>query len=83
MRRNPLPEGKGTRLFLEHAGFDPDHPLQQKARAIMEAGWRSHVMRRIDEVLRSWSRRRTSGAESRRVCLLVHPLSQLPGANWR
>ncbi|MFI7670551.1 SRPBCC domain-containing protein [Nocardia sp. NPDC049526] len=46
------PEGKGTRLFLEHAGFDPDHPLQQKARTIMDAGWRSHVMRRIDEVLR-------------------------------
>jgi uncharacterized protein YndB with AHSA1/START domain len=46
------PEGKGTRLFLEHAGFDPDNPLQQKARTIMDAGWRSHVMRRIDEVLR-------------------------------
>lgn len=46
------PEGRGTRLFLEHTGFEPDHPLEQKARTIMDAGWRSHVMRRIDEVLR-------------------------------
>ncbi|MEU0505410.1 SRPBCC domain-containing protein [Nocardia sp. NPDC005998] len=46
------PEGKGTRLFLEHAGFDPDNPLQQRARSIMDAGWRSHVMRSIEEVLR-------------------------------
>lgn len=41
------PEGRGTRLFLDHEGFDPDNPLQQKARAIMSGGWRSHVMRSL------------------------------------
>ncbi|MDF5754518.1 SRPBCC domain-containing protein [Spongiactinospora sp. TRM90649] len=40
-----FPEGTGTRLFLEHAGFDPDNPLQQRARSIMGSGWRGAVMR--------------------------------------
>ncbi|GII94290.1 SRPBCC family protein [Sinosporangium siamense] len=46
------PEGRGTRIFLTHAGFDPDNPLQQRARDFMGSGWRSTVLRRIDEVLR-------------------------------
>ena len=45
------PEGKGTRLFLEHAGFDLDDPTQQLARKFMNGGWRSHVLRRLSELL--------------------------------
>jgi uncharacterized protein YndB with AHSA1/START domain len=45
------PEGRGTRLFLRHEGFDPDNPLQSRARALMGGGWRSIVMSRLDEVL--------------------------------
>ncbi|MGP3987142.1 SRPBCC family protein [Streptomyces sp. 3N207] len=46
------PEGRGTRLFLVHDGFDPDNPLQQRARDVMGGGWVSVVGRRLDEVLR-------------------------------
>ena len=45
------PGGKGTRLFLEHAGFDLDDPTQQLARKFMNGGWRSHVLRRLSELL--------------------------------
>ncbi|MFE3452504.1 SRPBCC domain-containing protein [Nonomuraea sp. NPDC059194] len=45
------PECKGTRLFLLHEGFDPDNPLQQRARTIMGGGWKSHVGRRLEAVL--------------------------------
>lgn len=44
-------EGKGTRLFLEHAGFDPDDATQQMSRKFMGGGWRSHVLRRFGEIL--------------------------------
>src|SRR4051794_33952686 len=44
-------EGRGTRLLLDHEGFDPDHPAQQAARHIMGGGWRSHLMRRLTEEL--------------------------------
>ncbi len=44
-------EGRGTRLFLEHSGFDPDDPTQQLARRFMNGGWRSHVLRRLGELL--------------------------------
>lgn len=44
-------EGKGTRLFLEHSGFDPDDLTQQLARRFMNDGWRSHVLRRLGELL--------------------------------
>jgi uncharacterized protein YndB with AHSA1/START domain len=33
------PEGEGTRLFLEHDGFDPGDPYQAAARRIMGDGW--------------------------------------------
>ncbi|MBO8193084.1 SRPBCC domain-containing protein [Streptomyces oryzae] len=46
------PEGRGTRLFLVHEGFDPDNPLQQRARHVMGGGWVSVAGRRLDEVLR-------------------------------
>lgn len=45
------PEGKGTRLFLEHTGFDLDDPTQQLARKFMNGGWRSHVLRRLSDLL--------------------------------
>jgi uncharacterized protein YndB with AHSA1/START domain len=45
------PEGHGTRLFLAHEGFDPDDPLQQRARTIMGGGWRSAVMRSLESTL--------------------------------
>jgi uncharacterized protein YndB with AHSA1/START domain len=38
------PEGRGTRLFLEHDGFDPDDPIHQRTRRILGNGWRSNVM---------------------------------------
>jgi uncharacterized protein YndB with AHSA1/START domain len=45
------PEGRGTRLFLVHQGFDPASPLQQQARKIMTAGWRTQVMHRLSTLL--------------------------------
>ncbi|MFD0886002.1 SRPBCC domain-containing protein [Streptosporangium algeriense] len=45
------PEGRGTRLFLLHEGFDPGNPLQQRARDLMGGGWRTHTMRRLGEIL--------------------------------
>lgn len=45
------PEGRGTRLFLLHEGFDPDHPLQQQARKIMSGGWRTRIMQRLAALL--------------------------------
>jgi uncharacterized protein YndB with AHSA1/START domain len=41
------PEGNGTRLFLEHRGFDPDDAHQQLARTIMDGGWRSRIFGRL------------------------------------
>ncbi|MFG2001587.1 SRPBCC domain-containing protein [Spirillospora sp. NPDC048911] len=42
------PEGTGTRLFLEHDGFDPDNPYQRLGRKIMGGGdgW-AGVLRRF------------------------------------
>jgi uncharacterized protein YndB with AHSA1/START domain len=45
------PEGSGTRLLLEHTGFNPDDPSPQLSRRIMNGGWRSHVLRRFSAVL--------------------------------
>ncbi|HEY2671370.1 MAG TPA: SRPBCC domain-containing protein, partial [Rugosimonospora sp.] len=45
------PEGRGTRLFLEHDGFDPDDPAQQYARRIMGSGWSSSVVSALRTVL--------------------------------
>ncbi|WP_255954862.1 SRPBCC family protein [Streptomyces odontomachi] len=44
-------EGTGTRLFLVHEGFDPDNPVQQRARTIMGGGWRTGIMSRLGAVL--------------------------------
>lgn len=45
------PEGRGTRLFLEHRGFDPDDPIQARAHQIMSGGWRNHVVRQLEKHL--------------------------------
>lgn len=45
------PEGRGTRLFLDHEGFDPDDEVQQFSRRIMGGGWRSHHFARIAAVV--------------------------------
>lgn len=44
-------EGRGTRLFLRHEGFDPDDPLQREALRIMGGGWRTHILRRLEAEL--------------------------------
>jgi uncharacterized protein YndB with AHSA1/START domain len=43
-------EGTGTRLFLEHAGFDLDSPLGRAAYEGMGRGWPG-VLRRVDHAL--------------------------------
>jgi uncharacterized protein YndB with AHSA1/START domain len=45
------PEGKGTRLFLEHAGFDTDDPAQLHAYTAMGGGWRSIMTHALDRML--------------------------------
>ncbi|MCK7624246.1 SRPBCC domain-containing protein [Streptomyces sp. RS10V-4] len=45
------PEGRGTRLFLVHEGFDPDDPYQVQAHRIMSGGWRSIVTEGLGNVL--------------------------------
>ena len=44
------PEGNGTHLYMEHAGFDPNHPLQQLAYQMMSKGW-SRLPQRIADIL--------------------------------
>ncbi|MEW1909673.1 SRPBCC domain-containing protein [Kitasatospora sp. NPDC085895] len=45
-----VPEGRGTRLFLEHAGFDLDSPMGRTALDGMGKGWPG-VLARLDTVL--------------------------------
>ncbi|MGW0410741.1 SRPBCC family protein [Streptomyces collinus] len=44
-------EGRGTRLFLVHEGFDPDDPAQMSARKIMDGGWRERVLPSLGRTL--------------------------------
>jgi uncharacterized protein YndB with AHSA1/START domain len=46
-----VPEGRGTRLIVTHAGFDPDRPVQQQAYDGMSGGWRSLVLADLREHL--------------------------------
>jgi uncharacterized protein YndB with AHSA1/START domain len=41
------PEGRGTRLFVEHRGFRPDDPIHQTARELMTRGWHIYLTERI------------------------------------
>ena len=45
------PEGTGTRMFVTHDGFDPTDPIQAQALRGMGSGWRSHVLRGLEQVL--------------------------------
>jgi uncharacterized protein YndB with AHSA1/START domain len=51
LTRRLVPEGSGTRLLLEQAGFDLDSPFGRQAYEGMGEGWPS-VIARMDEVLR-------------------------------
>jgi uncharacterized protein YndB with AHSA1/START domain len=44
-------EGRGTRMFLEHTGFDPDNAVAQTMRRIMGGGWRGIATRGFGAVL--------------------------------
>jgi uncharacterized protein YndB with AHSA1/START domain len=44
-------EGNGTRLLLEHRGFDLDDPTDRFALDRMGPGWRDEVLPLMDEVL--------------------------------
>lgn len=51
-----VPEGKGTRLLLEHRGFDLDDPLQRYAHDGMSEGWRSEVIAALADHLATATR---------------------------
>ncbi len=44
-------EGRGTRLFLEHRGFDLEHPLARRAYDGMRGGWASSVLPALSDHL--------------------------------
>jgi len=46
-----VPEGAGTRLFLDHSGFDLDVPQQRFAFDNMGPGWRDEVLPRLVDLL--------------------------------
>jgi uncharacterized protein YndB with AHSA1/START domain len=44
------PEAEGTRLYLEHAGFDLDSPMGRQAFAGMGNGW-PHILNQVERAL--------------------------------
>jgi uncharacterized protein YndB with AHSA1/START domain len=48
-----VPEGSGTRLLLEHSGFDTNDEFQRAAHEAMEKGWRVDIAQALDDVLGS------------------------------
>lgn len=46
-------EGEGTRLYLEHSGFDLNHPQQSFAYQSMGAGWKQILEQRLSSHLLS------------------------------
>ena len=44
-------EGKGTRVFLEQAGDNPEDPLHQMARNIISGGWTRGILPKLSDVL--------------------------------
>lgn len=50
-----VPEGTGTRLLLEHSGFDLDDPQDRYAFEHMGPGWRDQVIPRLAEFVGSIS----------------------------
>ncbi len=57
------PEGDGTRLFIEHSGFDPDDPAQHLTRTMLDGGWRSHLVQRLAETLGEETSGEATGTE--------------------
>ncbi|MEU9827547.1 SRPBCC family protein [Micromonospora chersina] len=49
------PEGRGTRMLMEHSGFDLESPFQAVAHRTMGSGWRSSVVRSMLTVLKQES----------------------------
>ena len=45
-----VPEGRGTRLLLEHTGFDLQHKRDRDALDRMGPGWREVVLPRLADV---------------------------------
>lgn len=43
-------EGSGTRLILEHSGFDPDDRRSQDAFTRMGPGWRNQILPKLAEI---------------------------------
>lgn len=46
-------EGTGTRLFLDHSGFDLDNPQHRFAFDHMGPGWRDEILPRLDALVTS------------------------------
>ena len=44
-------EGTGTRLFLEHAGFDLDNPQHKFGYENMGPGWRDEILPRLGSLV--------------------------------
>jgi uncharacterized protein YndB with AHSA1/START domain len=44
-------EGRGTRLFLKHDGFDETDPVQAATLKTLGGGWRGHMVSRLRAVL--------------------------------
>ncbi|MFD3586573.1 SRPBCC domain-containing protein [Streptomyces sp. NPDC058683] len=69
-------QGRGTRLFLVHEGFDPDDPAQMVARKIMDgAGGRMSVQlrgRRWSSLGKAGVKAVTGGTPRVHVHLLMH-----------
>jgi uncharacterized protein YndB with AHSA1/START domain len=59
------PEGHGTRVFLEHSGFDPDDPIQARALGAMGGGWRTAIPRALARVLTALDPARPDDAPGR------------------
>ena len=47
------PEGRGTRLFLTHDGFDDSDPRQAIVKGILGGGWRGHLVSRLEKLVGS------------------------------
>jgi uncharacterized protein YndB with AHSA1/START domain len=45
------PEGRGTRLFVDHRWFDTDDDWQRAAFEAMSTGWGGHVVRQLSDLL--------------------------------
>lgn len=56
LRWTLAPEGKGTRLILEHRGFDLDDPRHRFAYDSMGPGWRDEVLPRLARSVESGRR---------------------------